>query len=253
MTIIHHATAKKAASLGITLELTADEQAVMASGTSKKVYIATSAKIALVVSQTAETIRTEYPAIELRALNRDHWCVYHGEDEILDLTADDVSTYDDLLADILEAVDEAGVDPSDGVSPEDEEAEARIVVHPRYKVLYAERGNRNHCGDWLASTLEGEFDKAVNGALRLDTDAFTQFLIENGVEMVGKWASLPESGQPGWVGRYRMNGRQKLEVRVALTGILKLRGTEIQVPEDALNELREKHAKALGKIEKKAK
>ena len=90
------------------------------------------------------------------------------------------------------------------------------VVQSKYHTLYKERGNSRHCGDWLALSLDGSFDNGQG----FDADAYAEFLTANGVELVGKWAALPTSGQAGWQGRYRMNGRQKLQRRVLETGQL---------------------------------
>ena len=118
-----------------------------------------------------------------------------GEEWFEEAEGDEV---DVVLADLPEANKSAG------------------VVKAKYHQLYRERGNPRHCGDWLAKTLDGVFD---NGG-SFDADAYAEFLRANGVEMVGKWAALPASDQPGWKGRFRMNGRQKLQRRVLKTGVL---------------------------------
>ena len=86
----------------------------------------------------------------------------------------------------------------------------------KYQSAYRAAGHPTHCGDWLAKELEGTFV----GEAGFDPDHFTLLLEANDVPMVGKWADLPTSGQKGWVGRYRANGRQKLEMRVIETGVL---------------------------------
>jgi len=117
-------------------------------------------------------------------------------------------------------------------------AASRSVIAPSYKDEYAARGNRWHCSDWLARELDGQFCDAAGG---FDEPAFTQMLVDNGVELAGKWAQLPRKRTPGWQGRYRMNGRQKLEIRILRQGLLKLRGREVTPGPDALRKLQAGH------------
>lgn len=256
MTKIHHATAKKALKMGIVLEAIDDGDltTIRATTAAGDVTSAPDPKTALVLGQTLQTLKADYPNLDMyRVEDRIDVEGTQGDEGVfLSVELADILNYDDLLADILEAADEAGIDPEAGKADEEEEEAGRIVVHPRYKEAYRARGNPDHCGDWLAATLDGQFDKVVNDEIRFDHDAFAVCLIDNGVEMSGKWASLPTSGQKGWVGRYRMNGRQKLEVRVAINGTLTLRDEVIEVPEDALAELQTKHASTLAKIAKAA-
>ncbi len=117
---------------------------------------------------------------------------------------------------------------------------------PKYRELYEERGNPDHCGDWLAKELEGRFRYEKDGEDRFDHEAFTEVLKENGVSLTGKWADLPNSGQHGWPGRYRMTGRLQLEIEVTNNGVLKIEGESIKPPMDWINEMLEKHNKLRG-------
>jgi hypothetical protein len=121
------------------------------------------------------------------------------------------------------------------------------VVPEKYRIAYAERGNAAHCGDWIAATLDGAFDDEEVGFL---AGAFELFLRQNGVPIEGKWADLPNSGQQGWKGRYRMNGRQLLEKYVARAGVMLLNEATLEVPADELAFLRTKHAKWIAKQDK---
>ena len=96
-------------------------------------------------------------------------------------------------------------------------------------------------GDWLTKELAGEFNYVDNATIRFDHKAFTQVLVDNGVSVTGNWADLPNSGQKGWIGRYLMNGRQRLEIEVVRNGVLKLKGKELKPPKAWLNEMQEKH------------
>jgi hypothetical protein len=141
---------------------------------------------------------------------------------------------------VLQAAEDFGVDPEEGFEDE-EEAPSHVVVSPYYKQKYAENGHPDHCGDWLAKRLEGEFEVVVDSRIVFDHDEFARMMVENGIDLSGKWANLPASGKRGWQGRYRMNGRQKLEKVLARTGELKLKGTTVKLPRSYLSELRARH------------
>ena len=94
-----------------------------------------------------------------------------------------------------------------------------------YRREYKEHGLHDNCGDWLAVTLDDlctvvSLDSKGRKRKSMDLEKFDALLDVNGVERTGKWAELPTSGQRGWRGRYRMNGRQKLEPIVAGNGYL---------------------------------
>lgn len=250
MTSIHHATAKRAEAEGIALALYDNDTIVRATDGGEHAIWHESGKVALEAALLARTLRREYPAIAFaNALDGDT-----GADAGFVLFAshdgDELARFEDgvipALADLLDTAIEHDIDPEEGA--EDEGAPV-VVVAPLYKQRYAEGGHPEHCGDWLAYQLEGAFATTATNdkgkaVASFDTDAFSACLTDNGIELVGKWAALPTSGQPGWQGRYRMNGRQKLERQVASCGELVLHGATIAVPEDALEVLRTKHPKA---------
>lgn len=253
---IHHATAKKAEALGVTLVINEDLQTIKATSASGIGFRDDDAKRAVVLCTVADVLKSDYPGIRMLQIGSGEIHVSNsgndGDDDPFYTVDGGPLDHDNLLADILEAAEEEGIDAEAGLEKADEdEAAARVVVAEHYKREYAERGNRNHCGDWLAKTLQGQFEIAVDGVLRFDADAFTDCLIANGVEMSGKWAALPQSGQKGWVGRYRMNGRQRLEFQVARNGVLQLRGDTVEVPADELAHLRGKHPKAVEVVAEK--
>lgn len=215
MARIHHATAAKAEKAGIELETDHDRNVVVAKWGEFE-YPHADAKIALEAAMLDRTFRLEYPALSLQMPEEYIFLVEHtdaeGEKTTLWEAADLPS-----LAFILEFCESNELDPEIGFAEaEEEEKAAKVVVADHYKKEYAARGNPNNCGDWLAITLE-EQCKTKEG---IDVDRFTDILNLNGVPMTGKWAALPTSGQRGWQGRYRMNGRQKLEVIVATRGSL---------------------------------
>ena len=233
MTKIHHNTLKKAEAANITLAIVGDVvHAAFRKGVEP--FIHTDPKEALNGALLSRTLMAEYPALSV---------VFSEGEFIASCNDEPFTSFSDCptLADVLEAAEENGIDPETEATTEEEEAseerESVNVVAAKYRAAYAERGNPDHCGDWLAATLEGLFV----GPDGFDHKAFATFLVANGVDMSGKWASLPESGQRGWQGRYRMNGRQKLEQRIIEQGFLVLRGIKQKVPVDFMEGLIARH------------
>lgn len=231
---IHHATAKRAAKSGIILnEIDSANgpiaQAHWAEG--NLCYEHTSPGLALNAVLLARTFKTEWPNLEL-IVNGADFLVQSVDGQVEVWTGDTIPK----LGVILDATHDAEVDPEAGA----EEDDRHEIVPNHYKRKYAERGNRDHCGDWLAKKLDGLFADQ-SGAF--DADAFEAFLTLNNVDMSGKWASLPTSGQRGWAGRYRMNGRQKLELAVTRVGGFQYGDTFWKAPRAYLEELAAKHPK----------
>lgn len=146
------------------------------------------------------------------------------------------------LAEVLEAADECELD----LGEDDTQDLEPTVVSAKYKAIYAERGNPNHCGDWLAGWLEGRLVRegfkdhvkkdgsmSQRKAKYFDIHAFQALLDNNKVDMSGKWA---QSRTKGWQGRFRMNGRQLLEIQIVATGGLLIdeEGNEVEVDEQWL-------------------
>ncbi len=222
--------------------------------TTAKVHHATKAK----AIRLMDMLEAEYPGLTLVVTtNEDDSAVTafatiaHDEDgEAIEISAPARTVPD--LADLLEECEEQGVDPEAGPeAEEDEELKAGGSVVPEgYRAKYrAASSNGQTCGDWLAEALVAD----TNGQAGFQVEDFTQILSLNGVSFKGAWARLPESGQKGWIGRYRMNGRQVLEKVIAERGTyIDLLGHATPVPEGPLADLRTKHAKWLAKQAKLA-
>jgi hypothetical protein len=250
---IHHATLKKADKLGIKLTEVETTQGTFAQAGD---FLHPKAKTALAAAEVQRQLASEYPALRLRQVDDEDYRFRvtftddAGEHEIV-AAQDDVPS----LADVLDATTAQGFDPeAQDADDAEEEKESGTVVNPRYRALYKERGNPNHCGDWLAQQLDGRFQRAVevvkpqrDGSeeveteIRFDPESFIEFLRENEVDLTGRWAELPNVGTPGWQGRFRMNGRQRLEKIVAHRGNLVLDGKVIDLPQEELDRLRAKH------------
>lgn len=202
----------------------------------------------------ALAFEADYPALSMTAFYNDdesqivkvvvsHTGIESGEEQSIgDFTVDEIPA----IGDILEWADECGVDPEEGY---EEDEPSGSVVPESYRAAYKanEATIGQSCGDWLAVWLEGE-TASLNG---FDVDAFQAILDASEVDNNGKWASLPQSGQRGWVGRWRMNGRQQLEKVIARTGFLwDANGKRVEVPEAFLAEMQGKHVAYLNKLAK---
>ena len=217
--------------------------------TTKQLHHARLAK----VTKLADILAAEYPGLSLVAnigeLDRVDLFLVTGVDE----AGETVAVYEGKevpeLADLLESAEDLGVDPEQGAGDGDDEPKASgSVVHEGYRAKYREvSSTKQSCGDWLAEQLA--IDTMADGQFQVaDFDAI---LSNNSVDRTGAWARLPQSGQKGWVGRWRMNGRQILEKVVALTGVyLDATGAKHEPEAGWLAGMRTKHAKW---IEKQAK
>lgn len=226
---IHHATLAAAAKLGFVLESTEDGVRVTSKKPAFSFDVQGKAKDVLLDAQAYRMIATEYDKVVVS---------YEDGQWLLSVEEGDLAADGERLQEAFEALIDAAQNA--GVEIESEEV-VSVVVPAKYKAQYAEAGHPQHCGDWLATYIDGRFD-TVEG--KLDEAAFTAFLVENKVELTGKWAELPTSGQKGWEGRYRMNGCQKVRVNMARTGILYLGGEAIPVPQEDLAILWAKHPSA---------
>jgi len=238
MTKIHHATIKRAAQYNISL--TATDTGMFSADNGKIAMINEDPKVALNHAILQQRFGAEYPVVEI-AFGSTY--VTQGDEEVTLFYFDEHDfDVDDVFVGTLEAAQDEGIDLEGESTDDDGEAKSGgNVVSARYQQLYKERGNPAHCGDWLAKQLEQQFDKVVDSKLSFDWEAFEAMMVANECPMVGKWTKLPESGQKGWVGRYRMNGRLVLEKIVAARGTLILKGVTIEVPEEELAVLKAKH------------
>lgn len=122
-----------------------------------------------------------------------------------------------------------------GEASDEEEGFSGSVVGSTYRAKYAEEGHAHRCDDWLAGMLDGAFD--VDD--KFNDDLFVKCLNDNEVQYQekDKWYQLRYNGHSSAVGRFRMNGGQKLRRRLAETGVLKLHGNEFTIPADAMEDL----------------
>jgi hypothetical protein len=95
----------------------------------------------------------------------------------------------------------------------DDEETSGSVVKPIYRIRYAEMGHPNHCGDWLAVTLNNLIlGKSLTDIANLDALAEA-----NNVSL----AKYKREGN-GWQGRLRMTARNLLARVIYTTGFLNI-------------------------------
>lgn len=113
-----------------------------------------------------------------------------------------------------DAWDEAWDEAADAEAAGDDEPLGGSVVRDYYRHKYAEQGHPNHCGDWLAVTL----NNLVQGKTQTDLERFEAICNANGVSL-----DKYNRTTPGWQGRLRMTGRNLLVKKVYLAeGVLTL-------------------------------
>ena len=100
---------------------------------------------------------------------------------------------------------EASADEADAAEAEDDKDVGGSVVKSEYRIRYAEAGHPNHCGDWLAETL----NSLILGKTQTDLEKFEELCALNGVDTT----KYKREGT-GWQGRIRMTGRNLLAKRV---------------------------------------
>lgn len=191
----------------------------------------------------AQLLDAEYPIIGMQPVFDDDdvrvtgWMFDDGNDDFYETETAEVPS----IADVLEAAEEYGVDLE---GEEEDDEPSGTIVKEVYRIRYAEVSSTGQSnGDWLAEQLAAD-TMGIDG---FNVDDFANILANNEVDQSGAWARLPESGQKGWVGRWRMNGRQVLEKFVALRGYyVDATGTRLEVPADFLLDLRARHAKWMG-------
>lgn len=214
---IHHATMKKAEKLNITLDVVETEHGDMARATDngKEFYTLDPKQSLEAVLLTREFV-AEYPALTIDFVSEEKAFRLHcrTDEEIVTFW---VLGHVPALADVIDMVqfyaDENNIDldPEAGY----EEEKSYRVVPQRYKDEYKARGNVNHCGDELAEFLDGKF---INTSAKFDLDAFLIFCSVNNTLPSDKLVAMIEAANRGYVGRARMNMRQKLEKEVARIG-----------------------------------
>ena len=212
---IHHATRKRAETEGIAITEYEAEGIVFADAFSTTIA---NAKVAVDRAVEYKGWKAEYPNIDIQQVEG----AFHLRPG--DQSGDPIATWAEWpsLDEVLEACMDADLDPEEGL--EDEEPIGGSVVAAEYKRRYATtEGSKTHSGDWLALRLESE----CGAGKGFDLDAFRRVLSWNGVREEGKWAAVLNPSVPSSVGRFRMNGSQKLRNEVAYSGKLVLcDGTE---------------------------
>lgn len=180
-----------------------------------RVHHATKAKM----QRLEDALRAEYPGVELEVEceedSKEYTLIAYARDGEVEVRWDQ-QTPD--MADVLEGLMAQGATEEDLVGEDEEEEEeergGRSVVRDEYRQEYRlVSTNKQTNGDWLAETITGLLWDRKEG---FNIAGFEAMLDLNGVDMSAPWARV--LGTKGGAGRFRMNGRQALEKRIALTG-----------------------------------
>lgn len=114
-----------------------------------------------------------------------------------------------------------------------------IKALTKAKERYRANGDVNSCGDWLAKTLKENFQDEEGV---FDVAAFTKCCKQNGLDVTEKWAT---NRSVGWQGRFRMNGRQKLEIVLARQGFITIDGQKVKPTGTFLKAMEKRHENAI--------
>jgi hypothetical protein len=102
----------------------------------------------------------------------------------------------------------------------DQAAAESLEALAKARNKYKERGDAASCGDWLAVVLK----EHCHSEDAFDIGKFERVLKDNNIE----WDINRETN--GWIGRFRMNGRQKLAAVARKTGYILISGEKVRAP-----------------------
>lgn len=222
---IHHATAKKAAALGIDLRVDDFNGDAMIRATSAHVSVLwADAPGAVVAHQKVADVLTNNPDLIFQQFeDEDGELQYRLDDKggcrarEYDLDAAITTTLENIANDVW-----VDGDTGEEIEADEEEEDKGSVVSNVYKVRYKERGRKQDCGDWLALQLEDLTRVAVaedgKSSEVIDMDRLYTILDANDVSF-RKYLDNNAFNR-GWQGRFRMTTRMILAKRVADKGFL---------------------------------
>ena len=241
----HYTVVRDAEAKGIALDWNGDTDTTMASHADGSSIEHPMPKQALAGLILLRTMRAEYPALWIERdedSNGFHVSATNPEHEF-SMALDEID--DSTLSRILDEAQAAGIDPEEGYSEADERAPSGSVVAPGYKVLYAERGDATHCGDWLGTTLKSRIPRKAGEGKKegpVDVDEYDRIFLQNGVDSsTGKWGAVfhdKKAPTNGWEGRFVMSGRNILRKRVADAGFLLFNDEKLEAPPEWCEEHR---------------
>lgn len=234
----HYTVVRDAEAKGIALEYDAENDRTTATHGDGTTITHAAPKQAVAILVLARKLAAEYPALRLEQDGDEyHVVAVDPEHSEFRITLDEV--YDSTLSFILEAADEAGIDPEAGYEEEDHTSSGSVVADS-YKKAYAEAGHPTHCGDWLAQFwfTNKPTKSVVDGGKTtvLDVDEADRLFLQNGVDSsIGKWGATfhgNKAPKNGWEGRFAMSGLNILRKRVADAGQLLWNHEVIEPPAD---------------------
>lgn len=243
----HYTVIRDAEAKGIALDWDGDTDTTKASHADGSEISHPMPKQALAGLILLRTLRAEYPALWLERdedSNGFHVSATNPEHPFA-LSIDEID--ENTLSHILDAAEAEGINPEEGYTEADERTTSGSVVAPGYKVLYAERGDATHCGDWLGTTLKGRIPRRASEGKKegpVDVEEYDRIFLQNGVDSsTGKWGAVfhdKKAPTNGWEGRFVMSGRNILRKRVADAGFLLFNDEKLMAPPEWCEEHRTK-------------
>ena len=204
---IHHATIKRAATLGFALDehnegetfLTCDAPAFVLWGSDDMAKAMVDAAVHIRTAMVEYGITVDQPE--------------RGEGEYaVQVYANGEAVGDSFEVDAAEEGLFVALQDLPEATEAEDEPEKRTVVPDIYKARYAAMGHPNTCGDWLALVLNGICLTAEG----FQVEPMVAICDANGVDAERYLARRTR----GWQGRFRMSARNKLKGVVAKAGMV---------------------------------
>lgn len=216
---IHHTLTKKAATNNVMLE-DGDERVVARWNENEAVFaFHTEAKEALALCLRFRGVALEYPGLVIAQEPDDQDAFVATLNGQVLAEGDEL---DDVIAEALEAYQDAGAEQADE-EPAEDEPKAGSIVRSKYRAEYKARGTPTHCNDWVAQqfnyyashsvtterTVKGKKVRVTKDVA--DVEAVYAIAAANGVTK--QWRNL----NPG---QQSMNARNMVRAIVVKTGQL---------------------------------
>lgn len=201
MATIHHATAKKAAKLGMEIVATmhaieVTDPTLAATWAFPLDYLPSSA---LEAAQNARTLQNEH-GVKITEKSG-IYTARIGRKNPLAAGPDLLDVTQDAFVKIAEAANSKRAAKGEETEAEGEETTRGSVVKAKYRAIYKEAGHPDHCGDEMAQLFIDYMDGAEGEAAAAKLELLAHV---NGLDdSWAKWSA--DRSVRGWIGRARMN------------------------------------------------
>lgn len=244
---IHHATAKRADKLNVKLNENDARPSHQHYAAEHAHFVLHAGDVKALVDECAAivTLISNYPSFKWNVEEDDTVTIAVPKYRIEVKGQRAIHALELAVAAWMEAI--ANEDEAGEGDEEEEEIEAEVeeksaggsVVPNRYRVMYAEAGHVDNCGDWMADWLKS---RTVKDDGRADITAIDILAGINEISL-----DKYDRTNRGWEGRLRMTFGNILRAKVAKTGKVKdyinAEPTEIDAPAEWMAEMAEKAAR----------